>query len=78
MFTGIEDTSEADLFGTEFEVRLCDDLIQWKLAKKYADWLRENVNFRFNVFKQEMPRFINVGEKPYALGVDFKVAKQFL
>lgn len=30
MFTGTEDTSEADLFVTEFEARLRDDLIQWK------------------------------------------------
>lgn len=70
LFTGSDDkiikSNEMDLFGTEFETRLKNDLCQQKLAKECADWIREKVRFRSNISGQSMPGFVNVGENTYS------------
>lgn len=57
---------EADLYGSEFEARLRNDMMQQKLAKECADWIRERVHFKANISGAEMPGFINAGEKSYS------------
>lgn len=65
MFTGVKNPAESDLYGTEFETRLRNDLMQQKLAKECADWIREKVRFRSNISGMEMPGFINAGDVTY-------------
>jgi len=36
MFTGVTNPAESDLYGTEFEIRLRNDLMQQKLANVYG------------------------------------------
>lgn len=66
MFTGVTNPAESDLYGTEFETRLRNDLMQQKLAKECADWIREKVRFRSNISGMEMPGFINTGDVTYS------------
>jgi hypothetical protein len=58
-------TREKSLYGTEFEVRLRNELIQKALAKECADWVRRKVKFRSNVSGEQMPGFMTVGESSY-------------
>ena len=48
-------TREKSLYGTEFEVRLRNELTQKALAKECADWVRRKVKFRSNVSGEQMP-----------------------
>ena len=66
MFTGNVNPEEADLYGTEFETRLRNDLMQQKLAKECADWIRDKVRFKANVSGKEMPGFITAGDTSYS------------
>ena len=66
MFTGNVNPEEADLYGTEFETRLRNDLMQQKLAKECADWIRDKVRFKANVSGKEMPGFITAGDISYS------------
>jgi hypothetical protein len=58
-------TREKSLYGTEFEVRLRNELTQKALAKECADWVRRKVKFRSNVSGKQMPGFMTVGESSY-------------
>lgn len=60
------DQLEKDLFGTEFETKLKNDLFQKELAKECADWIREKVHFRSNISGQLMPGFVNTGDNSYS------------
>ena len=40
---------ERSLYGTEFEVRLRNELTQKAIAKECAEWIREKVKFKSNV-----------------------------
>ena len=40
---------ERNLYGTEFEVKLRNELTQKAIAKECADWIREKVKFKSNV-----------------------------
>lgn len=70
LFTGNYDeaikANELDLFGTVFETRLKNDLLQQELARECADWIREKVRFRANISDENMPGFVNVGEITYS------------
>ncbi len=50
-------TREKSLYGTEFEVRLRNELTQKALAKECADWVRRKVKFRSNVSGEQMLGF---------------------
>ena len=69
LYTGNDDegikSNEMDLFGTAFETRLKNDLLQQELARECADWIREKVRFRANISGERMPGFVNVGETTY-------------
>lgn len=56
---------ERSLYGTEFEVKLRNELTQKAIAKECADWIREKVTFKSNVTNENMMGFINVNDKNY-------------
>lgn len=56
---------ERSLYGTEFEVKLRNELTQKAIAKECADWIRRKVQFRSNTAPQQMMGFLNVDESTY-------------
>ena len=42
-------TRERSLYGTEFEIRLRNELTQKAIAKECADWIRAKVTFKSNI-----------------------------
>ena len=45
---------ERSLYGTEFEVKLRNELTQKAVAKECADWIRRKVVFKSNVTQEQM------------------------
>ena len=56
---------ERSLYGTEFEVKLRNELTQKAIAKECADWIKSKVIFKSNVTNENMMGFINVDDKSY-------------
>lgn len=56
---------ERSLYGTEFEVRLRNELTQKAIAKECAEWIREKVTFKSNITNENMMGFINLDDKNY-------------
>lgn len=57
---------ERSLYGTEFEIKLRNELSQKAIAKECADWIREKVKFKSNVTNEQMGGFINIqGEENF-------------
>lgn len=50
---------ERSLYGTEFEVRLRNQLSQKAIAKECADWIRKKVKFRSNFSQEQMGGFLH-------------------
>lgn len=51
---------EKSLYGTEFEVRLRNELKQKAVAKECADWMRRKASFRSNTTREGMNNFLVV------------------
>lgn len=51
---------ELGLYGTEFEIKLRNEMTQKAIAKECADWIRNKVRFRSNVSGDSMSGFITV------------------
>jgi SNF2 family DNA or RNA helicase len=51
---------ERSLYGTEFEVKLRNELTQKAIAKECADWIRQKATFKTNVTQGNMQGFMNV------------------
>ena len=51
---------EKSLYGTEFEVRLRNELKQKAVAKECAEWMRKKVQFRSNTTREGMNNFLVV------------------
>ncbi|MCD8099385.1 MAG: SNF2-related protein [Oscillospiraceae bacterium] len=51
---------EKSLYGTEFEVRLRNELKQKAVAKECAEWMRQKVHFKSNVTRNGMNNFLLV------------------
>ena len=51
---------ERSLYGTEFEIKLRNELTQKAIARECADWIRRKVSFRSNKTQENMGGFINV------------------
>lgn len=56
---------ERSLYGTEFEVKLRNELTQKAIAKECAEWIRKKVSFKSNVTNENMMGFINLDDKNY-------------
>lgn len=51
---------EQSLYGTEFEVRLRNELTQRAIARECAEWIRQKAIFKSNTTDQVVPGFMNV------------------
>ena len=51
---------ERSLYGTEFEVKLRNELTQKAIARECADWIRRKVKFRSNLTDGNISGFMNV------------------
>ena len=51
---------EKSLYGTEFEVKLRNELTQKAIAKECAEWIAKKVTFKSNITQENMIGFINV------------------
>lgn len=56
---------EKSLYGTEFEVKLKNELTQKSIAKECAEWIRQKVTFKSNNTNENMMGFMNVDESTY-------------
>lgn len=56
---------EQNLYGSEFEVKLRNEMTQKAIAKECADWIREKGTFKSNVTSENMMGFINVDDTSY-------------
>ena len=51
---------ESSLYGTEFEIRLRNEMTQKSVAKECADWIRKKVKFRSNISGDSIGGFVTV------------------
>ena len=51
---------ERTLYGSDFEIKLRNNLTQRAIAKECADWIRQKVRFKTNVSQMSMPGFLNI------------------
>ncbi len=56
---------ERSLYGTEFEVKLRNELTQKAIAKECADWIRRKATFKSNVTQEQMMGFMTVDQSTY-------------
>lgn len=56
---------ERSLYGTEFEIKLRNELTQKSIAKECAVWIKNKVTFKSNVTNDNMMGFINLDDKNY-------------
>ncbi len=58
---------ERNLFGSDFEIRLRNQLTQRAIAKECADWIRRKAHFKTNITHGYMNSFLNIkdGEETY-------------
>lgn len=56
---------ERSLYGTEFEVKLRNEMTQKAIAKECAEWIKKKATFRSNVTAEQMPGFMTVDESSY-------------
>jgi SNF2 family DNA or RNA helicase len=51
---------ETSIYGTEFELKLRNELTQKSIARECAEWIRQKVTFKSNSTQDNMGGFINV------------------
>ena len=57
---------ERTLYGSEFEVKLRNELTQKAIARECAEWIREKACFKSNKTNEQMMGFINLDEISYS------------
>ena len=57
---------EHNLYGTEFEIKLRNEMTQKAIAKECADWIKKKARFRSNTTKENMMGFIHADTTSYA------------
>ena len=57
---------ERTVYGSEFEVKLRNELTQKAIARECADWIREKACFKSNKTNEQMMGFINLDETSYS------------
>ena len=62
---------EHNLYGTEFEIKLRNEMTQKAIAKECAEWIRKKAKFRSNTTKENMMGFIHVDNTSYAPITEF-------
>lgn len=55
---------ERNLYGSEFEIRLRNELTQKAIAKECADWMRRKASFRSNRGRAPMQQFAAISSEP--------------
>lgn len=48
------------MYGTEFEIKLRNELTQKAIARECADWIRKKATFKFNTTQENMGGFLNI------------------
>ena len=56
---------ERSLYGSEFEVKLRNEMTQRAIAKECAEWIRKKAIFKSNVTNENMMGFMNVDTNSY-------------
>ena len=56
---------ERSLYGTEFEVKLRNEMTQKAIAKECAEWIQKKVTFKSNTSSDHIQGFMNVNEINY-------------
>ncbi|MBB2182776.1 DEAD/DEAH box helicase family protein [Lachnospiraceae bacterium MD1] len=56
---------ERNLYGSEFEVKLRNEMNQKAIAKECAEWIRKKAIFKSNITNENMMGFMNVDDKSY-------------
>ncbi len=54
---------ESSLYGTEFEIKLRNEMTQKAIAKECADWIRRKAKFKSNTTGENMGGFVTVSDK---------------
>lgn len=54
---------ERSLYGTEFEIKLRNEMTQKAIAKECADWIRSKATFKSNTTGENMGGFMTVSDK---------------
>ena len=57
---------EKGIYGTEFEIKLRNELSQRAIARECADWIRSKATFKSNVTAENLMGFMNVDETSYS------------
>lgn len=57
---------ERSIYGTEFEVKLRNEMTQKAIARECADWIRKKATFKSNTTNEQMMGFMNVDDNTYS------------
>lgn len=66
---------ERSLIGTEFEIKLRNELSQKAIARECANWIRQKVRFKSNTTDKSMTGFMNVDDTAYMPITGFTTAE---
>lgn len=62
---------ERNLYGTEFEIKLRNELTQKAIARECAEWIKKKAVFKSNKSNEDMIGFMNVDDKNYVPITEF-------